>query len=82
MPYVNNGQTSWLLDLSPWVVGAHVIPKGIIIGLLYYAEQNCYLNILTIFISRLWGKKGMGGGLVAFQSFWSFKMGTRTFNFR
>ena len=29
-----------------------------------------------------WEKMSVGGGLGALQFFWSFKKGTRTFNFR
>ena len=68
-------------DLSPGAVGggeAHVVFKGIVVGPFSYDEQNGYLKIL---IGRFWGKRDGEEGLVALQSFWSFKKGTKIFNF-
>ena len=52
--------------------------KGIVIGPFNYNEEICYLKILN---GRFWGKRGREGGLVALQSFWSFKKGARALSF-
>ena len=75
---INNGQILQLKALYPGAMGAHVTSKDIVIRPFNYAEQNSNVRIL---VGRFWGKGSMGGGLVAFQFFWSVKKDTRTFNF-
>jgi hypothetical protein len=49
-----------------------------VIGPFNYAEEKSYLKIL---IGLFWEKSDVGGGLAAFQYFWSLKKDRRTFHF-
>ena len=40
------------------------------------------MAILNFFLDVFGKKRGVGGGVVALQSFWSLKKDTRTFHFR
>ena len=59
--------------------GGGFILKDIISGLFNYVEQNGYLKIL---IRCVWGKGGLGGGLIALQSLSTIRKGTSPFNSR